>query len=176
MCCMATHAPGTQIEAHGIECEVFARAYSLLCHFFPSFLCTIALPMYTAGAVVPAIPWHSCSSHGVAEIQSFGVRLSMCFTVKKGKGTHPPAARGCSWPCARTDRKVRGKALLVLRHGGGGYVYKCARLSLCPVPSFAHAATQSIVGAAVALMEAANVTLSPAPPPPPPGLCAKAAS
>ena len=57
------------------------------------------------------------------------VHLSMCSTVRKGRGTHPPVQcagiflfptpRGRPWPCARTDPWFRSKTLLVLRHGGG---------------------------------------------------------
>ena len=50
VCCIAIHAFGTQIEAHGTE--VFARTYLLLYHFFHSLLCTVDVPMYTAGEVV----------------------------------------------------------------------------------------------------------------------------
>ena len=49
---MAIHAFGMQTEAHGTEFEIFARAHLLLCHFFHSLLCTIDVPVYTAGEVV----------------------------------------------------------------------------------------------------------------------------
>ena len=52
VCCMAIHAFGTQIEAYGTEFEVFARRCLLWYHFFHSLLCTIDVPMYTAGEVV----------------------------------------------------------------------------------------------------------------------------
>ena len=64
----------------------------------------------------------------LADIQSFGVHLSMCFTVRKERAHIPrrnvpeffsPAVRGCSWPCARTDTWFCGQTMLVLRHGGG---------------------------------------------------------
>ena len=52
VCGMAIHAFGTQIEVHGTEFEVVARTCLLLYHFFHSLLCTIDVPMYTAGEVL----------------------------------------------------------------------------------------------------------------------------
>ena len=57
VCCMAMHAFETQIEAHGTEFEVSARAHLLLYHFVYSLFCTIDVPMYTAGeaGLLPAM-------------------------------------------------------------------------------------------------------------------------
>ena len=52
VCCMAMHALATQVEAHGTKFEVFPRTYLLLYHFFHSLLCTIDVPMHTAGEAV----------------------------------------------------------------------------------------------------------------------------
>ena len=94
---------------------------------------------------------YMCIAAQFAELLSFGVHLSMCFTVRKGRAyitwaleTFFPVLRGYSWPCATTtpwthgifwretlSKNHRSHGNTLLAQGGGGGQCSCHPHRVC---------------------------------------------